>query len=149
MSSSWIRFHVFDCAIIRRRVLGVEIAPRHLLGAREFAFEGKDESEILAHRFVGIVLGRGFLQRRFGLRQFFRKRVGNSEIGQNMRLRRHDFERRRIVGLRLLVVAELIGDRALRGKHGPIRPLGGMGMSQHVGRLARPPGIGQGLAIGG
>jgi hypothetical protein len=66
-----------------------------------------------------------------------------------MRLSRHDFERRRIIGLRLLMIAELIGDRALRGKHGPIRPLGGMGMSQYLGRLARPPGIGQGLAIGG
>lgn len=45
------------------------------------------------------------------------------------------------------MIAELIGDRALRGKHGPIRPLGGMGMRQYLGRLARPPGIGQGLAI--
>jgi hypothetical protein len=66
VSSSWIRFHVLrdhppDRGDIGRRVLGVEIAPRHLLGAREFAFEGKDESEILAHRFVGIVLCRGLL----------------------------------------------------------------------------------------
>ena len=109
--------HPPDRGDIGRCVLGVEIAPCHLLGAREFAFEGQDESEILAHRFVGVVLRRRVLQRLFGLRQFFRKRVGKSEIGQNMRLSRHDFERRRIVGLRLLVVAELIGDRPLRGKH--------------------------------
>ena len=56
-----LRDHPPDRGYIGRRVLGVEIAPRHLLGVREFAFEGKDESEILAHRFVGIVLCRGLL----------------------------------------------------------------------------------------
>ena len=66
-----------------------------------------------------------------------------------MRLRRRDFEGRRIIGLRLLMVAELIGNRALRGKHGPIRPFGRMRMRQDLGRLARPAGLGQGLAIGG
>ena len=49
--------HLADRGDIGRRVFGVEIAPRLLLGAREFAFESKHESEILAHRF-GIVLGK-------------------------------------------------------------------------------------------
>jgi len=62
----------------------------------EFAFEREDESEILAHGPIGIGRRRGFFQRFFGFRQFFRQRVGKPEIGQNMRLRRRDFEGRRI-----------------------------------------------------
>ena len=56
-----LRDHPPDRSYISRRILGAEIASRHFLSVREFAFEGKDESEILAHRFVGIVLCRGLL----------------------------------------------------------------------------------------
>ena len=66
-----LRDHPPDRRHIGARILGVEIAPRHFLGALEFAFERKDEGEILAHGPIGIRRRRRFLQRFFGLRQFF------------------------------------------------------------------------------
>jgi hypothetical protein len=66
-----LRDHLPDRRHIGSRVLGVEIAPRHFLGAREFALESKDEGQILTHRPIGIGVCRSFAQRGFGLWQFF------------------------------------------------------------------------------
>ncbi|MET3160271.1 hypothetical protein ABIF34_007296 [Bradyrhizobium japonicum] len=91
----------------------------------------------------------GAAEHLFGLRQIVLQHIGQAEIGQNLRLVRHDLQRGRVILLRLFVATELVERRALRRQDAPVRILRRMRAAQNVESLLEIAVVGERAAVAG
>ena len=93
-------------------------------------------------------LRRGAPQGRLRLRQVFRQRVGQPEIGQHRGLVGHQPQRAGVVPLRIGVAAHLIEHRALHRQDAPVGLVLRVGAVEHVERLLVVAVVGERPAVG-
>lgn len=115
-----MRDHLADRGHSGRRLFGACVHALHVFGFLELALQRQNKRQVLTDPRIGARALRGLAERRLGLRQLLGERVGQAEIGQNAGLARRYLQRRDVKLLGGVVVAHLVGDRALRGENGPI-----------------------------